>query len=83
MGGFKLDQRALDKLAQSAVNDVANDAQKQLDKVYRQHKGASVSVIEPALQRALSSTSIQPDKAQLRDWAQTISNGTQIKFRTR
>lgn len=83
MGGFKLDQRALDKLAQSAVDDVANDAQKRLDKVYRQHKGATVSVVEPALRRALSSTSMQPDRAQLRQWAQLISDGTQIKFRTR
>lgn len=83
MGGFKLDQRALDKLAQSAVNDVAKDAQKQLDKVYRQHNGATVSVIEPALRRALSSTAMQPDRTQLREWAQLISDGTQIKFRSR
>ncbi|RMB57066.1 hypothetical protein [Tessaracoccus antarcticus] len=83
MGGFKLDKRALDKLAQSAVKDVVQDAQKQLDKVYHQHKGASVSVIEPALRRAMSSTSMQLDKAQLREWAQMIGDGNQIEFRTR
>ncbi len=83
MSSFKLDQRAMERLVQSAVADVAIDAQKQLDAVYRQHKGATVSVVEPALRRALSSTSMQPDRAQLREWAQLISGGNQIKFRTR
>lgn len=83
MSNFKLDERALAKLAQSAVDDVSKDAQKQLDEVYRQHKEAPLSVVEPALRRALSSTSIQPGSAQLREWAQLISDGTQVKFRTR
>lgn len=82
MSSFKFDEKALSKVAQAAVADVAKDAQKKLDRVYRQHKGAPLSVVESALRRALSSTAMQPDRAQLRDWAQLISKGTQIEFRT-
>ncbi len=72
--------RELRRAANAAVKDVARDAQKSFDKVHRRHAGSPVSVVESALRRELAGTAIDPNRAQLKNWANLISQGTRIRL---
>jgi hypothetical protein len=71
-------QRMIEKTAHEKVPDLVRPAQAALDRVYRQHKGQPVEAVIAPLRSALRGANVKADATELRNWAQTISNGNRI-----
>lgn len=83
MTGFRFEmdpnwERNLRREMKSALTDIAKDYQRAVDRVHRQYQGKPVSVVKPALKRALSGANLN-DK-QLTEYAKVISDGGRIQF---
>lgn len=76
-------ERDLKRMIQPGMNDMARHLQQAADRVYRQYKGKPVTVVKPPLKRALASAGLQLSERELTEYAQAISDGTQIRFTTK
>jgi hypothetical protein len=71
-------RKAIDKVAKDAVREVAKDAQRVFDRVHRSHAGKPVEQVMPALRSAARSADWKFTDAELRSYAEAISQGTRI-----
>jgi hypothetical protein len=85
MSGFKFEmsptwERDLNKMVQGAVQDVASDYQRMLDRLGRQYEGQPVAEIKTVLRREWSRLGGTLSDPELTDYASLISEGTHIKM---
>jgi hypothetical protein len=80
---FKFDDRAIKQIADQAARQVADESNRLFAQLGRQYRGKPVSVIKPALKRAWERQGGKITDPELTEYAQAISDGTPIKFRTR
>jgi hypothetical protein len=82
VASFKFDDRdfrkAIDKVKKDAVREVTKDAQRVFDRVHRSHAGKPVEQVMPALRSAARSADWKFTDAELRSYAEAISQGRRI-----
>jgi len=78
---LQFDERAIKKLTDQAVRQVADESNRLFAQLGRQYQGQPVSVIKPALKRAWERNGGKITDPELTEYAQAISDGTPIKFR--
>jgi hypothetical protein len=71
-------RKAIDNLKKDAVREVAKDAQRVFERVHRSHGGKPVEQVMPALRSAARSADWKFTDAELRSYAEAISQGTRI-----
>jgi hypothetical protein len=71
-------RKAIDKVAKDAVREVAKDAQRVFDRVHRSHAGKPVEQVMPVLRSAARSADWKFTDAELRSYAEAISQRTRI-----
>lgn len=74
---MRFNERALDKILQDAVTDLASEYQEMFDNFAR-YQGRPVSEIKPVLQREFARLGGKISEAQLTDYATHISEGRTI-----
>lgn len=80
---FNFDQRAIDRIANEAISEVAAHAQQAFDRVHRIHAGKPVAQVMAPLRSALRSAGWnRATDADLRPMAEAISQGQRIDVRT-
>jgi hypothetical protein len=84
---FQFDRRGLEKAVQAAarkaVEDKAEEMERTLDAVFRSHAGKPVDQVMPRLRAAARSAGWKFTAADLRVYADAISQGKRIAVRTR
>lgn len=76
---FSLDKRALERMAQDAVKEVARKAQPEFDRLHREHAGRPVEEVEPHVRALFRRLDWKPDRpSEIRDYADAISRGDRI-----
>jgi len=78
MADFKFDKRALERVVNDGMKDIAKKMQGVFDGVYRTYESQPVDVVKPALKSAMRRAEFTPDDAQLDSWSTAISAGTRI-----
>jgi hypothetical protein len=81
VSNFKFDNRAIKKLTDQAMRQVADESNRLFAQLGRQYRSKPVSVIKPALKRAWERDGGKITDPELTEYAQAISDGTPIKFR--
>lgn len=79
---FKLDEKALEKLVQPALKEMAKEYNRDFESLARQYRGKPVDQIKPAVQRIFKKHGGKISDPELTDYAQQISNGTKIIFQS-
>lgn len=79
---FSFDKKAMKSLASDMMKDVVKDEQKWMDDFARRYGGKPVAQIMPALKREWERRGGKISAAEARDYAQLISEGTRIVFKS-
>jgi hypothetical protein len=79
---FDINERELKKLVQPKLDKIAKEYSKEFDAFSKKYKGKSPATIKPALRNLLRKKGGKMSDRELNEYAQLISEGTPIKFRT-
>lgn len=79
---INLDEKALQKLVQPAIDEMAKEYNRDFESLARQYRGKPVEQIKPALQRIFKKRGGKISDPELSDYAQQISDGVKIIFRS-
>jgi hypothetical protein len=82
VSGFKLDQRALKKIADEAGKNVISHAQPEFDRLHREHAGKPADDIVPHVRSMLQRLDWTGSPADIRRYAEAISAGKRIVLGT-
>jgi hypothetical protein len=82
-GNFGFDKRAHERLVDDSMRDAGKDAQAAFDRVHRSYAGKPVPIVFAQLRSATRGLPLDLSDKALREYAQTISNGTRIVFDVR
>ncbi|WP_334142635.1 hypothetical protein [Rhabdothermincola sp.] len=76
---FSFDKRALEKLANDTMRDVARKAQPHFDRLYREHSGKPVAEVEPHVREVFRGLGWKADSpSEIRGYAEAVSRGERI-----
>lgn len=76
------DDRTLRKLIQPALDGIAEDYNRDVAALTRQYQGKPADQIKPALRRVFEKRGGKISDTELNEYAQLISAGTKITFRS-
>jgi len=79
---FDINERELKKLVQPKLDEIAKEYSKEFDAFSKKYKGKSPTTIKPALRNLLRKKGGKMSERELNEYAQLISEGIPIKFRT-
>lgn len=77
---IKINEKKLAKLVQPALKDIAKQYDRDFASLSRSHKGKPVEEIKPRIKSIFKKHGGSIDDKELTEYAQKISEGTQIKF---
>lgn len=77
---IKFNEKELQKLIQPTLNDVAKSYERDFAELLREYRGKSIDEIKPAVKRIFAKHGGKIDDSELTEYAQHISNGTEIHF---
>lgn len=75
---FKLDKKAIDKIAQDLVKDTIRKAQPEFDRMSRQCSGKPVNEVKRKVEAALRKYGLEADRGRVDEYAEVIANGDRI-----
>lgn len=75
-----LNEDALQKLVQPALNDIAESYERDFAELSREYSGKSINEIKPAVKHVFAKHGGKIDDSELTEYAQCISDGIEIHF---
>lgn len=83
MGGsnFKLDTKAIEKVANKAIRELARKAQPHFDQLHRDHAGQTVEEIEPVIQALFRQLPWSPKPGEVQRYAEITAQGQRIELK--
>lgn len=80
---ISIDNRAIERVAQQAAQEVARRAQPDFDRLYETHANRPVAEIQPRMKALFDKWGLEPsDTRTIRSYAEQLAAGTRIKLRT-
>ena len=78
---FKFDQRAIDKFAQDAANEVKRKAQPEFDRLCRECSGRPGPEVKPKVEALLRRLGWEAERGDVDAYAEAIARGDRIVLR--
>lgn len=77
---FKLDEKALLKMMEPAMQEVAKDYNQEFETLTKMYKGKPLEEIKPALSKVFKRHGGSITENELNEYAQMVSDGVKIRF---
>lgn len=74
-------ERQVKKAAQDAQRSMVRKGQPAFDRVFAEYQGQPVEAVLPPLRSALARAGITPDRRELRELAQHVTDGERVRFK--